>query len=970
MHLSSPNVVAFVGLLLSFLISALVGAMNQTRQNRNLVIQEQAKLASIIESTLDAVIGQSLEGSVTSWNRGARELFGYKRDEVIGKKLMDLIVTPLDKKDELDNIEKISQGNSITHFDAVRQRKDGTLVDVSIAVSPITNENGKVIGSSVSCRDITDQKQNEQMILEINNNLEQQVEQRTSELAAASNHLLMAAEVAELGIWTWEIASNKITWNNKMYEIYGYDVCELPENLNYDHWYSRLHPEDSVEAEIALQEAVSGHGVFNPVFRIIQPNGEVHHIQAGAYIERCKDGSAIKVTGINRDITSQVELEAWLRHAKKQSDDASKAKSNFLANMSHEIRTPMNAVLGMLNLIQRTELTRRQKDYAIKATSAASSLLSLLNDILDYSKIDAGKLELETHSFELESVMQELSTILSGNQSDKAVEILFDLPIDIPATLIGDQLRLQQVLINLTSNAFKFTEEGNIVLKVEELLRTNTSTTLQFSVTDTGIGIHPEQMDKIFHGFSQAEASIARKFGGSGLGLVISKTLIELMGGELKVESEIGKGSTFSFSITYQCDKYSVYEKHKEYLDHQLDVLIVDDSQVALDVLANMVRNLGWHADVANNGVQALDLIRSLSDEKRAYDVILLDWQMPNMSGIDMLDVLMKTEGEAFTSKVILITAFAQGALSEIKNLNKLPIADVINKPSTPIQLLNLVHSVLNDQTLSPDSIVIPFKQESKLDGINVLLVEDNALNRQVATELLVMEGANVDIAEGGIEGVVKATAEGSTYDVVLMDMQMPDIDGLEATRRIRENSRLINLPILAMTANVSSVDIKACLDAGMNDHLGKPIEIQFVVERILFWTQEKTNEMVYSFIAEDIDDDDIKTESLQALLQRFSGNKVLFKKVMATFEEDAGSLFQQLRDANNSSNKEQISAVLHTFRGAASTIGAISVVEKLKYLELTMMKTGEKEVCPFEDSELDDLEVMIQLSLFKLNSL
>ncbi|MCU7375120.1 PAS domain S-box protein [Paucibacter sp. O1-1] len=207
-----------------------------------MVIQEQAKLASIIESTLDAVIGQSLEGSVTSWNRGARELFGYKRDEVIGKKLMDLIVTPLDKKDELDNIEKISQGNSITHFDAVRQRKDGTLVDVSIAVSPITNENGKVIGSSVSCRDITDQKQNEQMILEINNNLEQQVEQRTSELAAASNHLLMAAEVAELGIWTWEIASNKITWNNKMYEIYGYDVCELPENLNYDHWYSRLHP--------------------------------------------------------------------------------------------------------------------------------------------------------------------------------------------------------------------------------------------------------------------------------------------------------------------------------------------------------------------------------------------------------------------------------------------------------------------------------------------------------------------------------------------------------------------------------------------------------------------------------------------------------------------------------------------------------------------------------------------------------
>ncbi|WP_191600500.1 CHASE domain-containing protein [Marinomonas algicola] len=969
MRLTPPNLVVFLGIIFTFLVASLVGAISQTRQNRLLVIQEQAKLASIVESTLDGIIGVSLKGTIISWNKGAKELFGYKRDEVLGKKLIDLIVTPLDKKDELDILKKVSEGEHISHFDAVRQRKDGSLVDVSIAVSPITNEYKKVIGSSVTCRDISVQKHNEQVILQVNDNLEHLVEERTSDLTAASNHLLMASEVAELGIWTWQIDTDKLTWNNQMYDIYGYAKHDVPDELVYEHWTSRLHPEDRDSTEQCLIGAVNNECEYDPVFRIILPDGRIRHIQAGAYIERDSHGVAKKVTGINRNITSQVELEAWLRHAKEKSDEASKEKSNFLANMSHEIRTPMNAVLGMLNLIQRTELTRRQLDYAVKATSAATSLLSLLNDILDYSKLDAGKLELDVHAFELESVMQELATILSGNQSDKPVEVLFDLPVDMPSTLIGDQLRLQQILTNLTSNAFKFTEAGHIILKVEELGRTDRTTTLHFSVTDTGIGIHPDQIDKIFNGFSQAEASIARRFGGSGLGLVISKTLIELMGGQLHVESEPGKGSVFSFTIKFDCESGSIEDQHKALLHQSLSVLIVDDSEIARNVLSNTAKVLGWNVSVASNAIQGLDLIRTCYQKDRYYDIIFLDWNMPTMSGMDMLEVLGKMDLGKPKPKVILVTAFSQVALSEVKNVQTVPISDIISKPATPVQVLNIVCNVMDNTNLSPESIIQPSPSEAKLEGLTILLVEDNALNRQVATELLIMEGANVSVAEGGIEGVEKVMEAGDSYDVVLMDMQMPDIDGLEATRRIRTDARFTNLPILAMTANVSALDIKACLEAGMNDHLGKPIEIQFVVEKILFWTHSQIKDPVEGARIEEIEENDIKTDSLQAILKRFSGNKTLFKKVMMTFEDDASALLMQLREANSVCDKEKVSSVLHTLRGASSTVGAISVVEKLKSFEVIMMRETRHGEVFFDKANLEDLEVLIQLSLFKLNS-
>ncbi len=971
MHLTSPLLISLLGVVLSLLASSLVGTMNQTRQNRHQIIQEQAKLASIVENSIDGIIGQSLTGHITSWNKGAAQLFGFTSKEAIGKTLIDLVVLHDDKKKEQSYLSEISLGTNIAHYDAVRLKKSGQRVNVSVAVSPIFDEHSLVVASSVTCRDISVQKHNESMILQAKDNLEQQVEKRTFEVKAASNHLLMAAEVAELGIWSWEIESDKLTWNNQMYDIYDYVDGERPEELNYNHWYSRIHPEDAVETAEQLQNAVKEKGEYNPLFRIVLPNGVIRHIQAGAYIERDVDGNAQKVTGINRDITAQVEIETWLRHAKKQSDEASKAKSNFLANMSHEIRTPMNAVLGMLHLIQRTNLTRRQSDYAIKATSAASSLLKLLNDILDYSKIDAGKFELDLHPFQLESVMQELAIVLSGNQSGKDVEILFDLPIDIPSTLIGDRLRLQQILTNLTSNAFKFTEQGDIVLKVEEVSRNTDSIKLQFSVEDTGIGIHLDQMDKIFNGFSQADATIARRFGGSGLGLVISKSLIELMGGELQLESELGKGSTFRFSVEFKCEKTTVYEQYKDGLSTPLEILIIDDNKLARDVLCGMVESFGWQADCSADAMQALDMVRIKEEQGLNYDVILLDWHIPVISGIDFLEILLKRSSGTLKSKVIMVTALMKDALLELEGADKLPIVDVLSKPLTPLQLLNSIQTSLSNNALSLDSIVKPVEPQRRLSGLSILLVEDNALNRQVAMELLSMEGAEVDVAEGGIEGVAKATAKNKEYDVVLMDMQMPDIDGLEATKRIRQHSECLDLPILAMTANVSAIDITSCLDAGMNDHLGKPIEIQFVVERILFWTQSKANEQIGGAISDDIKDNDIKLDALQTLVKRFSGNNLLFQKALLTFEDDADELFGRLRKANEAANKENISAILHTFRGAASMIGALSAVEHLKYMESIMMKKPiEQGGLLFTNSDLDNLEVIVQISIYKLTQL
>ena len=573
---------------------------------------------------------------------------------------------------------------------------------------------------------------------------------------------------------------------------------------------------------------MEGRGNYDVIFRVVLPDGGIRFIQAGAQVERDADGNPLQVTGINIDITSDQQLQARLREAKEQADAASAAKSSFLANMSHEIRTPMNAVLGMLQLARQTDLNERQRDYLDKASSAATSLLGLLNDILDYSKIEAGKLVLEMLPFELEPLMQDLAVVLSGNQGDKDVEVIFDIDPELPSAVVGDRLRLQQILINLAGNALKFTARGHVLVSLRRLAHDAHLVRLRVLVADTGIGISAEQQQRIFEGFTQAEASTSRRFGGTGLGLFICKRLVDLMGGgagRARRAAVAGSGSTWTSTspTTNRCVRPA--------RGRRTAAAAGGGRQPGSRRAARTHgRRLGWRADCVGSGSEAVARVQAAMAEGRRYDVVLMDWRMPDLDGLSAAQLIRQLQGDLPPPMVIMITAYGREVLADARDHSAPPFVDS-HQAGHAQATGRLGAACVARRTGRPGQpAAAPGGAHPAVAGVRLLVVEDNALNRQVAAELLSSEGARVALADGGLAGVQQVLEASVPFDAVLMDMQMPDIDGLEATRRIRADGRFAGLPILAMTANASLADREACLAAGMNDHVAKPIDKERLV--------------------------------------------------------------------------------------------------------------------------------------------
>ncbi|WP_121411383.1 ATP-binding protein, partial [Pseudomonas aeruginosa] len=643
-------------------------------------------------------------------------------------------------------------------------RKDGSPLSVTLSVTVLRDEAGAINGYLGIAVDVTEWRNAER------------------EMAAARDQLQMAADVARLGIWRWNLADDSLQWNERMCELYGQPLALRDGGLVYEHWRSRLHPEDLERTEASLRAAVEGRGNYDVIFRVVLPDGGIRFIQAGAQVERDADGNPLQVTGINIDITSDQQLQARLREAKEQADAASAAKSSFLANMSHEIRTPMNAVLGMLQLARQTDLNERQRDYLDKASSAATSLLGLLNDILDYSKIEAGKLVLEMLPFELEPLMQDLAVVLSGNQGDKDVEVIFDIDPELPSAVVGDRLRLQQILINLAGNALKFTARGHVLVSLRRLAHDAHLVRLRVLVADTGIGISAEQQQRIFEGFTQAEASTSRRFGGTGLGLFICKRLVDLMGGELRVESAPGSGSRFWFDLDLDVAHDQPLRAACPGAGEPLRLLVADDNLVAGELLERTVGALGWRADCVGSGSEAVARVQAAMAEGRRYDVVLMDWRMPDLDGLSAAQLIRQLQGDLPPPMVIMITAYGREVLADARDHSAPPFVDFLTKPVTPKQLADSVlHALHGEQGAPANPPPRPVERTQRLRGVRLLVVEDNALNRQVAAELLSSEGARVALADGGLAGVQQVLEASVPFDAVLMDMQMPDIDGLEA---------------------------------------------------------------------------------------------------------------------------------------------------------------------------------------------
>ena len=874
----------------------------------------------------------------------AMKMLGLHRDDLISN--FDTIAERI-FDDERPDVVRALSGKSEDRFQWIREFRyrhpNGSIRWMEAGASGHVEEDGAITWNGY-VMDITQRKSIEQ------------------ELALSEAHFKALFDGATIGIVNVDVKGVILDCNDQ----FCADMARSRESLRNTAIFEVLSAQDKHIAKAQFKELVGGKiDHYRGERSFIRPSGAPlwMTVNVSALLDAQGQFESAVISMV--DMTELKLLSDELLLAKEQADAASKAKGDFLANMSHEIRTPMNAIIGMSQLCLQTELDKKQKNYVEKIERASQSLLSIINDILDFSKIEAGKLDIDSVPFQLDTMLEDLSDMFSEKAAHKQIELLFAVAPNVPRYLYGDSLRLGQVLINLMNNAIKFTERGEVLLSLSLVEQQDDDVVLRFSVRDSGIGLTEQQQAKLFKSFTQADTSTTRKYGGTGLGLAICKQLVELMGGNIGVESQFGHGSTFYFTV-----KLQISEGQKLVLEQELEgmsVLVVDDNATARDIMRTTLESMGFRVDTVRSGEEAIS--RCLL---QTYEVALIDWKMPNMDGLETArQIQLQAKSQP---KILMVSAHANHEF--ITQIEQLALAGYISKPISASRMLDGIMNAIGREGILPvrrrteelaPQLLLP------LQGKRILLVEDNEMNLEVASEFLEQVGIILSIATNGQIALDKLSQQ--HFDLVLMDCQMPVMDGYQATKAIRKRPELANLPVVAMTANAMAGDRDMCLRAGMNDHIAKPIEVNVLYQTLLKYLgsssgisaairAEASTQLTSSSAQGEVSNGADQTVLLKwpehpeldidRGLQLVQHSTRLYQRIFDRFVSSQRNVVEQVRKAIAANQVEDAVRIAHTLKGLAGNLSSAKLVELARLLELHLT-----EKAPYED-ELVQIQPLV----------